>query len=65
MSFEPKYTITPAIAQALARIEVTRHKILETPITASLITSLRESARLSMLIVMGKREFARKCQFPP
>lgn len=47
MSFEPKYTITPAIVQALARIEVTRHQILERPITANLVASLRESARLA------------------
>ena len=46
MSFKPQYIITPQIAQALTRIELTRHKLLDVPITATLITSLRESAKL-------------------
>jgi Fic family protein len=47
MSFAPKYTITPKILKAIASIEVSRHDIIELPITASMIASLRESARLA------------------
>lgn len=47
MSFTPKYTITPKITHAIASIEVCRHSILELPITATMIASLRESARIS------------------
>ena len=47
MTFSPKYTITPKILKALAALEVSRHALIELPITASMITSLRESARLA------------------
>lgn len=47
MAFSPKYTITPKILKAVASIEVSRHEIIGLPITASMIVSLRESARLA------------------
>lgn len=47
MSFIPKYIITPKIAKALSSIEVSRHSIMGLPITARMIASLRETARIS------------------
>lgn len=47
MSFSPKYTITPKIIEAISSIEISRHEIIDLPITASMIASLRESARLA------------------
>lgn len=47
MTFHPKYTITPSIAKALASIEVCGHAIIELPITATMIATLQESARIS------------------
>jgi len=47
MAFAPKYTITPAILKAISSIEISRHEIIDLPITASLIASLRESAKLA------------------
>jgi len=44
--FQPKFIITPAIAAALMRIEAAREAIKHLPITASVIASLRETARL-------------------
>jgi len=46
MKFNPLYTVTPEIIQAIARIEISRHDIIELPITTEMIASLRESARL-------------------
>jgi Fic family protein len=45
-SFAPKFTITPAMANALMRIEAAREAVTHLPITASVLASLRESARL-------------------
>ena len=47
MPFDPKYTITPKIVNALSSIEISRYSIIELPITATIITSLRETARIS------------------
>jgi Fic family protein len=47
MGFNPKYTVTPKILKALSRIEIARHDIIGLPITAALIASFRESARLA------------------
>ncbi|MBP9776840.1 MAG: Fic family protein [Alphaproteobacteria bacterium] len=47
MAFSPKYTITPKILKAISSIEVSRHEVSGLPITASMIVSLRESARLA------------------
>jgi Fic family protein len=46
MEFNPKYTITPELAAQLLEIERHREAINILPITANLITSLRETARL-------------------
>ena len=46
MSFNPKYTITPQITQFLLEIERHKEGFAHLPITAPLIASLRESARL-------------------
>lgn len=45
--FKPNFTITSKINNALIEIERLRHEISDLPITPSLLTSLRESARLS------------------
>lgn len=47
MVFSPKYIITPKILKAISSIEVSRHEVSGLPITASMIVSLRESARLA------------------
>lgn len=47
MAFTPKYTITPQILHALTSIEIARHDIIDLPITASMVASLRESAKLA------------------
>lgn len=47
MTFNPKYIITPLIAKALASIEVSKEIVIELPITASVIASLRETARIT------------------
>jgi Fic family protein len=46
MPFEPKFTITPRIANCLMRIEAARQAVEYLPITPSVLASLRESARL-------------------
>lgn len=46
MPFLPHFTITPAIAQALMRIEGAKQSIQYLPITPSVLASLRETARL-------------------
>lgn len=47
MAFSPKYTITPKILKAISSIEVSRHEVIGLPVTAAMIISLRESARLA------------------
>jgi len=47
MVFNPQYTITPKILKAISRIEIASHDIIDLPITAALLTALRESARLA------------------
>ena len=44
--FSPKYSITPAIAGWLMRIEAVRQSIDALPITPQVLASLRETARL-------------------
>ncbi len=39
--------MTPKILKALSRIEIARHDIIGLPITAAMLASLRESARLA------------------
>lgn len=46
MPFEPRFAITGKVAQALMRIEGARQSIDYLPITASVMATLRESARL-------------------
>lgn len=46
MKFDPNYTITPLLAKRLLEIERHREAINILPITATLIASLRETARL-------------------
>lgn len=44
--FSPAFTITPAIAQGLMRIEAVKQAIEALPITPQVLASLRETARL-------------------
>jgi Fic family protein len=44
--FEPRFTITPGIANALMRIEAAKVAVGHLPITTSALASLRETARL-------------------
>lgn len=46
MAFAPHFTITPAIAQALMRIEGAKQSLEHLPITPSVLATLRETARL-------------------
>lgn len=46
MNFSPNYTITPKIAKFLMRIETVRERVCYLPITAMVLASLRETARL-------------------
>jgi Fic family protein len=46
MLFKPKLSITPKIASALMRIEGTKQAVQDLPITAAVLASLRETARL-------------------
>ena len=46
MALDPKFEITPAIARALLEIERHKEAIEHLPVSTSLLTSLRESARL-------------------
>ncbi|MEM7790878.1 MAG: Fic family protein [Verrucomicrobiota bacterium] len=46
MAFDPKFSISPAIAKALMGIEADRQAISELPLTSVMLQSLRESARL-------------------
>lgn len=44
--FEPNYTITSKIANCLMRIEAVKEKVLHLPLTPTVLSSLRETARL-------------------
>jgi hypothetical protein len=44
--FAPEFVITPKIAGALMRIEAAREAVIHLPITASVLASLRETAKL-------------------
>jgi Fic family protein len=44
--FDPKYIITPLIAQKLMRIEAVKENIAHVPFNPTVLVSLRESARL-------------------
>jgi Fic family protein len=46
MAFKPKFTISTKIANALMRIEAVKQSMQDLPITLSVLTSLRQSARL-------------------
>lgn len=46
MKFTPKFTITPKITTLIADIEVSRQTVVNLPITAHMLASLRETARL-------------------
>lgn len=46
MTFTPKFTITPNVANCLMRIEAAKQAVSDLPITPSVLASLRESARL-------------------
>lgn len=44
--FEPAYEITPAVANALMRIEASRQAVADLPIVPNVLASLRRTARL-------------------
>src|SRR5271170_3044997 len=46
ISFAPTFTITPAMANSLMRIEAVKQAIQTLPITPRVLASLRETARL-------------------
>ena len=46
MPFEPQFNITPRVATNLMRIEAARQAVQDLPITASVLATLRETARL-------------------
>ncbi len=46
IKFDPPYTITPKITKDLMRIEATKEKVLHLPLTPTVLSSLRETARL-------------------
>jgi Fic family protein len=46
MPFEPKFSISPATAKALMRIEGCKQAVQDLPITTSVLAALRETARL-------------------
>lgn len=46
IKFSPDYTITAKIAKSLMRIEAVRERVLHLPVTATVLASLRETARL-------------------
>lgn len=47
MTFSPLFTITPRLAKLIADIEVSRQSIVHLPITAQMLASLRQTARLA------------------
>lgn len=46
IKFVPNYTITPNMANCLMKIEAVKERVLLLPLTPTVLTSLRESARL-------------------
>lgn len=46
IKFTPNYIITPKIANCLMRIEAAKEKVMHLPLTPTVLTSLRETARL-------------------
>jgi Fic family protein len=46
MKFEPKYIITAKVMSCLMRIEAAKEKVLHLPLTPTVLSSLRETARL-------------------
>src|ERR1700733_10509810 len=44
--FAPTFALTPAIAKALMEIEACRQTVVQLPLTASMLESLRKTARL-------------------
>jgi len=46
IKFEPNYTISPKVINYLMRIEAAKQKILYLPLTLTVLSSLRETARL-------------------
>lgn len=46
IKFDPKYVITPSIAQNLMRIEAVKENVIHVPFNPTVLVSLRESARL-------------------
>src|SRR3990167_8439288 len=46
IKFKPNYTITPKIMKCLMRIESAKEKVFHLPLTATVLSSLRETARL-------------------
>lgn len=47
MTFSPAFTITPKIAKLLSDIEVSRQSLTHLPVTALMLASLRQTARLA------------------
>src|SRR6516165_8879832 len=45
-SFNPIFSITPAVASALMRIEAVKQTVQTLPVTPSVLANLRETARL-------------------
>ena len=46
IKFEPTYVITPKVMGCLMRIEASKEKVLHLPLTPTVLSSLRETARL-------------------
>ena len=46
INFSPRYAITPKIASGLMRIEASREKVVHLPLAVTVLSSLRETARL-------------------
>ena len=46
MKFEPNYIITTKVMSCLMRIETAKEKVLHLPLTPTVLSSLRETARL-------------------
>ena len=46
IGFQPTFSITPAIARGLMRIEAVKHAVDDLPITPRVLANLRETARL-------------------
>jgi Fic family protein len=46
IKFKPNYTITPKLVNGLMRIEAAKERVLHLPLTPTVLSSLRETARL-------------------